>query len=336
MCGIMRGGKIWHTENYVRDIASRCVTLKEFKDNHDRAYRLARRWGIIDEFNLIRCERGASYWPEQRIRDVASKYQSLSEFRKKQWTAHSYAVKMGINKDLGFKPIGNRMKRCVYVFEFQDKCVYVGLTWNADLRKNQHLSNNKSPVYAHQCICKDYIFTIKENYISCKDAQKYEDFYINEYRQNGWILLNKRCGGALGGGDSKITDDMIKKESLKYRTRIELSKNNYTYYIIALERGLLNELFGSRYIEYDINEIKQIASNYKMRSKFKAEHPGLYRYLSKCGRLDELFPIVYNGKGTLKKSKIYKKDIEMTDNANIKPIYTPQRQRYNTIYPITL
>jgi predicted GIY-YIG superfamily endonuclease/Pyruvate/2-oxoacid:ferredoxin oxidoreductase delta subunit len=325
-----------YTEEYIRELAKECITLKKFRDNHYRAWMLARRLGIIDDLNLIRCETGITYWPENRIREVASKYTSLSKFCKGDYAAWRYAGERGIRHDLGFIPTGNRMKRCVYVFEFKDNHAYIGLTWNAENRKNQHLLSDKSPVYIHQDVCRDYEFIIKEDYMPCKDAQKYERFYIDKYRENGWIVLNRNSGGTPGGRNSKITDDMIREEGRKYKTRVELIKNNASYYQLAWKRGLLDELYGSRYVQYDMNAITKIASNYKNRDNFKAEHPSLYGYLYKCEKLDELFPIKYNRGTMFKKPKIYKKDIKITDNTNINPIHIPQRQRYNIIYPIFL
>ena len=37
--------------------------------------------------------------------------------------------------------------RCIYAVEFPDNSVYIGLTYNFENRKKQHLTNSKSTVY---------------------------------------------------------------------------------------------------------------------------------------------------------------------------------------------
>lgn len=36
------------------------------------------------------------------------------------------------------------------------------------------------------------------DYLPIKIAQNLENYYINEYKRNNWVLLNKNKGGGLG------------------------------------------------------------------------------------------------------------------------------------------
>ena len=90
------------------------------------------------------------------------------------------------------KSLGNKYNRCIYAFEFPDNSVYIGLTYNINIRKNSHYSRNNSQVYKH----------IHENnlqpelkqltdYIDKDLASKKEGEFVEQYRNSGWNILNK-------------------------------------------------------------------------------------------------------------------------------------------------
>lgn len=112
------------------------------------------------------------------------------------------------------KPIGDLYSRLIYAYEFSDKSVYVGLTCNSDRRKNEHLnllSKKSKSTTVTKYILKTGLQPIYKElteYVNVEEAQKLESFYINFYKKNGWIILNKIIAGGIGR--FKLKNDFIK------------------------------------------------------------------------------------------------------------------------------
>jgi predicted GIY-YIG superfamily endonuclease len=98
------------------------------------------------------------------------------------------------------KIIGNLYKRCIYAAEFDNNFVYIGLTYSFNKRINEHLTDKKSKVFKH--IKETNIFPeFKKltDYIDNLKAKEYEEYYLNNYKNNNWNILNVAKTGALGG-----------------------------------------------------------------------------------------------------------------------------------------
>jgi uncharacterized protein YerC len=63
-----------------------------------------------------------------------------------------------------------------------------------------------------------------------KDSSHVERRYIDEYRNNGWVVLNKNKGGSLGGGKKKYTYEQCKKKVSEYKTLKEFTEQDSGYY----------------------------------------------------------------------------------------------------------
>ena len=116
------------------------------------------------------------------------------------------ALKLGIINDLGFRVIGDLYKRCIYAIEFEDNHVYVGLTYNIDIRIEKHFNNpKKSSAGKHHINNPNVKVKINKltEYIDVNESGKLEEFYINKYKSKEWIILNKAKAGGLGGNNSK-------------------------------------------------------------------------------------------------------------------------------------
>ena len=78
-------------------------------------------------------------WTVDEIKKVASKCRYRSELRKEYQGAAVAAKRFGIYEEIcsHMKPMGNRFLRTIYSIEFEDKSVYVGLTFNFEQRKKK-------------------------------------------------------------------------------------------------------------------------------------------------------------------------------------------------------
>jgi predicted GIY-YIG superfamily endonuclease len=122
-------------------------------------------------------------------------------------------------------------KRCIYSYEFEDNSVYIGLTYNINNRNNRHIKDNSSSVNERMKICKNFQFNQLTNFIDPMDAKEQEKKFVEKYKNEGWIILNKTGAGSLGGNILKWQYDNCKEESLKYNTRKELKINSLGCYL---------------------------------------------------------------------------------------------------------
>ena len=147
----------------------------------------------------------SGYWTIERIKEEASKYSHKSEFEKGCRVAYDKACKLKIIDDLGFKPLGNLHKRCIYSVEFDDNHVYVGLTYNFGRRIQAHFNklSTYSSVLEYHTANPDIKYKVTQltDYINKSLAAVKEGEFVNLYKERGWIILNKVKTGGLGGGN---------------------------------------------------------------------------------------------------------------------------------------
>ena len=68
------------------------------------------------------------------------------------------------------------------------------------------------------------------SYISEKEAIDLEKFYLDEYLNNNWVILNKVKTGSLGGNILKWTYEICEKEVCKYDSIKEFKEVLITNY----------------------------------------------------------------------------------------------------------
>lgn len=224
----------------LKEIALKYHTKKEFRDNDYNAYVSAAKRGLLKEV----CEYAKLQVLERRdvtdeeVIKSARKYKTRKEFRENE--PNNYYIV--INRKLGEKAfkhmehIGNKYYRCIYVYEFEkEKVCYVGLTYNLNKRNNQHrLKDGYTPVLD---FAKNKNIDMPNpiqltDYLPIKEAAKKEDEFIQKYKNDGWVVLNKQSGGNLGGSRDKITytKETCKELALKYDNKTEFSVNHSTAY----------------------------------------------------------------------------------------------------------
>src|ERR1035437_8214206 len=163
----------------------------EFKEKCTGAYWAANRhsWlnGICE--HMIRINKPKRYWTYEKCAEEALKYKTKKEFRENSLSAYDAAKK---NKWLDvicshMIRCGNRYNKCIYSYEFEDKSVYVGLTFN--LEKRQADRNNDINDQVIKYVIKSGLNPIRKQlteYIPVDDAIKMEALYVNKYKEDGW------------------------------------------------------------------------------------------------------------------------------------------------------
>ncbi len=143
-------------------------------------------------------------WTLELCKEDALKYTTKIEWSKKSRKAYDAAHShKWINECCKHMiPLGSSHKRLIYVFEFSDKSAYIGLTFNSNQRKKEHIDlklKKRTAVgkYIEKTGLQPKFIELTE-YLDKDNAVILEDKHIQEYRNNGWNILNIRPAGNLG------------------------------------------------------------------------------------------------------------------------------------------
>ena len=116
---------------------------------------------------------------------VANKYKNKLEFNRHSPKASSESKKNGWYEEITahYVKTGNLYSRAVYMAKFDTNEIYIGLTYNFEIRKSRHLQDSDSPVY--QAIKRGAVLTcfkLLTGYIDAYKAQKLEIKLINKIK----------------------------------------------------------------------------------------------------------------------------------------------------------
>lgn len=183
-------------------------------------------------------------WTLVKCQEEASKYTNKTEFQKDSSGAYSAAKRNKWLQEITshYEILGNSNKRFIYAYEFSDNSVYIGLTYNINKRKINH--SREGTVFNYSIDTK--IIPIFKQLISepvdIEKAKELENFYLEQYKDEGWIILNKAKTGGLGGNTIKWNYKACKKEALKYETRNEFKVNSKGAYESAAKNGWRDDI----------------------------------------------------------------------------------------------
>jgi predicted GIY-YIG superfamily endonuclease len=185
------------------------------------------------------------YWTKERIIKSAKKFQSIKDWIENEPASCHAGYKKNIMPEATkhMEKLGNHIKRCVYLIKFKNtKIAYIGLTYNFEKRINDHIKDNKKIIkFVKKFGLKKLISKKLSDYISVEKAVKLEKTKIKEYKKKGYILLNIRDGGSIGGGDQrKWTFESIAKTTSKFMSFKEWREKDQNSYDAAHRLNLLN------------------------------------------------------------------------------------------------
>lgn len=196
------------------------------------------------------------------VTSIAQQYSSRFEFQKGDKAAYNKALKEGwIDLYTWFttpvRTSNDRMSKVHVVYAYLDevnKVAYIGRTINIRRRHSQH--NRLSSKYGTYDIVKKYFMSIGmvdhlpepiviEEGLTLIESQEKEDFYVNEYRRNGWQILNTGKTGAnissVGSYIIKWTYESCKALALTCKSRKEFGRRSSAAYALAREKGWIDE-----------------------------------------------------------------------------------------------
>jgi hypothetical protein len=288
---ILEEKKKW-TKDTVHKIALDYKTKSEFNKFNKGAYVAAKKYGWFDEVTSHMTS-PIIKWTKEMIASEAKKYKTKDGFRKGSPKAYGAANSWGIMDEVSqhMVPLGDLFNRLVYAYEFTDNTAYVGLTHDKDER--DYLHRIKGPVAKHikETGLQPTLKLISADYIDVSDAQNLEACTIENYKKDGWNLLNKAKAGSLGMCKVFWTKDKVQNEANKYHKKIDFQTNSPKAYSAAFRNGWIEEVcdhMEKTFIKWTKNKVFDDAKEYTKLSDFQRNSPKAYRAAQRNGWLPEV------------------------------------------------
>lgn len=135
--------------------------------------------------------------------------------------------------------VGNLMVRALYVYEWKDGSVYVGLTHDYQERNIEHMKTDRYRNKTEEFGPPEWI---KMNeWMEAKEAAKKECELIKRYLDEGRDVLNKNAGGQLGGNSLYWTKERCLEKSKKFVKKSDFRENEPGAYNSASRKGWMEE-----------------------------------------------------------------------------------------------
>jgi len=284
----------WQDITNLKNEALKYTTRGEFCKNSAGAYSAATNLGVLGEVctHMKFVNRPNNFWCKESILETALKYATKGEFIKNESGAYSAARRLDIVDEAyrHMTVVGSKYERAIYAFEFDDMSVYVGLTYNYDKRLKEHLNHNHTVGLK----AKEHSYTYKKfnKWLPPAEAAKEEEKTLNQYRKNGWTILNKNKTGGLGAV-SKVWDKQACKSAVDSCSSVSEFKEIYpSAYTIAHREHFWKEISVSLTKKVERNKwnkikILEVAKTCQTRKKFMTKYGGAYNKARKEGWLEE-------------------------------------------------
>lgn len=235
--------------------AKKFRTIRDFCEKDHSAYQKSLNENWIKDFTWLSYSQvKAGYWTYENCYKEALQYKTLLDFRTKSMGAYIKSCQNGWQKEytwLERPEISTKNEYVVYLYEDDEtNSVYVGLTKNLKRRHKEHHDGRKHHgVFEYDNVYKYFNSIGKEvpepvvlqNDIYAKDAQKYEQYYIDYFSEEGFNLINKVKGGSLGGGGKHWNKEYCYNEALKYKTTTEFRKQSKNIYYASKRNGWFDD-----------------------------------------------------------------------------------------------
>ena len=285
---------------------------------------------------IKRTKKHNGYWSKERCKQEALKYNNYTDFRNNSNSACCAIKKNKWSKELcdHFLKRGSKQKRFIYSYEFPDKSVYVGLTYNINKRKQGHLNSGTVFEYCYLSGLTPVFKVLTEDPVDVEAASKLETLYLEEYKQKSWVILNKVKTGGIGGNNLKWNFNTLSQEALKYSSKSNFEKTNSSAYNTALRKGIIDDIcrhmIKLKQVSgfWNFYNCKTEALKYNKRVDFQKNNSSAYKASIKNKWLD----IVCSHMDTIKKPNGYYTLEKCIEIARVCKDTRDMKKRYGTAY----
>ena len=240
------------TYNRCKEEAQKYTVKEHFAKGSPGAYGAAVRNKWLDDW-FENSTNPNGYWNYENCYKEAQKYSNKSQFIFGNNSAYNSARKHGWLKDYvwlkdeRFDLFKDKID-LVYAYEFiEEKSVYVGRTLikNKKNRDRAHIFQLDSvSAFAKEKNIAVPEMKVLESDLTIKEGAEREAWWIEQYRADGWRLLNKQKAGSIGGlgkGHSKYTYEVCFEEAKRYKLRGDFAKQSPSAYNVAWKNKWLGD-----------------------------------------------------------------------------------------------
>jgi predicted GIY-YIG superfamily endonuclease len=256
------------------EVARQFNTLKDFYTEACGCYIYAKRNGLLQDMYWLK--RAYKVLTHNSVIEESKKYTSRGEFCNNSHSHYTYARRHNLLDDMVWltpKTNSHIHGHCIYAYiDEQNKVAYIGQTMRISERDKEHRKDSRSSVFKYfNSLDKEIPSPIcLEQNLHDIESQMQEDYWVRQYVNMGYKLLNKAKTGlhcsSLGLCRIKWTKDRVFREAKKYKSSGEFKENNGNAYQIACRKGWIQE----------------IAKNNGWRLRIKWNHETCFYYASKC------------------------------------------------------
>ena len=319
-----------------RASALRFKSRGEFRFGDSAAYYKSLNKGWIKDYTWFLSKfdaksRAKRKYSDEEIEARARKFTRMIDFERKDNAAYNIAWKRHLLKKFNWlkynvEAASRNYTDCVYAYEFKrTKTAYIGRTISPKDRDRDHREPGDS-VYEY---AKTHRVNVPPMKIIAKDfyanegGQK-ECYFMEEYRKNGWKLLNKCKGGSLGTiGSGRLTKKFCISIAHKVKYIQDLVTGYPSVYSKLRQTRWLKECTWleykrakkGTYTKPQKEMLAEIASRFKTRREFSNGASQAYRAAMKTGWIDEWFPVLRQPKIVGKFDPVTGKRIETYHSA---------------------
>lgn len=291
---------IW-TKEKCKEEALKYDTRNSFYVNSGSAYSTSAKNKWLDDIcsHMIKLKHHEDYWTKDKCTELALTCENRKEFHLKYNAAHKFSIKNGwIDEICSHMTQSNNNFRCIYSYEFSDNHVYIGLTYNIKNRNSRHFKEyNNSIVYKYSKETKLEPTLIQlTDYLDIKSAKIMEEKQLNNYKQNGWIILNTAKTGSLGGITLIWTKEKCQEAASQCKNKSDFYKKYQSASGSALKNGWIDEICSHMenktkpkgYWNYEncLNEA------IKVNNKKLLNHSSAYKSIVKNNWKDKIYDIM--------------------------------------------
>lgn len=286
-----------YTKEECKEIFSKCKNRTEFRSRYYGAYRQCKENEWLEEIcpSFFDWDKPKTF--EEAV-ERTKQYECRSDLWKDSHRLYYFIEKNGwLDKIDNLKVITEESEvHYVYVYEFpQYNTAYIGRTISIRKRHLQHLKYES-------CSLGKFIKTkgienldmpkILYEKLNAKESQEKEAEQIEEYKKNGWVVLNTAKAGSLGTISHRYTRKVCYKLAKQFKTKKEFREAYRNVYFKCLEKGWLKDYdwlertYRKKRL-YNYEECKEAAKQCKSRSEYQKRFQQMYEQSSKNGWLND-------------------------------------------------
>lgn len=199
-----------------------------------------------------------NYQSAEELIEIARQYQSVRDMKCECPDVLVKIYHRGLKKEAlkHMKPMGDRKHKYIYAFEFPDHSVYIGLSYDIDRRRGDHMRDEHSAVLKHiQETGLQPAHKRLTDRLTAEQAQRMEGEWEERYRSEGWTILNVAPTGGLGGiplkaADRKAVIDLYKQGLMAKDIAQRLGISMSTVSHITKREGLTRQ--GMRHVPVEV------------------------------------------------------------------------------------